>query len=436
MATRSQALGAGRLAAAAAAAVICLSLAAPAHSARVFLNPSDQTWNSVCGGGNEAQFALDMANLARAKIEAGGHSVIVDQSLRNAPSHANSWGADVFVSIHTNAGGGHGIETLYKTSGGQNLASHVNTGIVNADGHSHTINRGLKYRSDLFVLNATNMVACLTEALFHDCCSVEAPYLRTAGGRDTISTGIRNGVCSYVGGCDCTGPCRPGQAESRACCDCGTQQRACQGNCQWGGWGACAGPDPDGGNRACDTGELGPCAEGRVRCVSGCHSCTRLFDPAPEVCDGVDNDCSGEIDQGRPQSMGETPPPYAAVLKDFSFPSALETGERAAAWAEFDNVGTEAWRRAAVWLGALGPQDGSYSAFYAEGSWPAWDTAAVLAEDTPPGRSAMFSFVIEGPPTAGREASETFRLVDPEGNFMNCPDPEILIDVLVTPGSD
>lgn len=36
----------------------------------------------------------------------------MDQDFYNAPKNANSWGADIFVSIHSNAGGGHGTETL------------------------------------------------------------------------------------------------------------------------------------------------------------------------------------------------------------------------------------------------------------------------------------------------------------------------------------
>ena len=43
-------------------------------------------------------------------------AVQVFQDFTNAPSNANSWGAEIFVSIHSNAGGGHGTETLYKVA--------------------------------------------------------------------------------------------------------------------------------------------------------------------------------------------------------------------------------------------------------------------------------------------------------------------------------
>ena len=59
--------------------------------------------------------------------------------------------------------------------------------------------------------------------------------------------------------------------------------------------------DPQLGD-SCDTGERGPCWQGRRRCVEGALSCVGVVDPADETCDGVDNDCDGEADEGRPES--------------------------------------------------------------------------------------------------------------------------------------
>ena len=47
----------------------------------------------------------------------------------------------------------------------------------------------------------------------------------------------------------------------------------------------------------CDTGELGACAPGRVICRGGRVTCARLVEPADDVCDAVDNDCDGEVDE-------------------------------------------------------------------------------------------------------------------------------------------
>jgi N-acetylmuramoyl-L-alanine amidase len=184
---------------------LAVCFAAPAAAQRVYLNPSDQTANAVAGGGNEAQYALINANLTRPILEAAGFTVQVDQNFNAAPSNANSWGADIFVSIHTNAGGGHGIETLYKSTGGQTLAGHVQDGLLSKLPYQ---TRGLKYRDNLHVLNNTDMFACLTEALFHDCATSsgyqghppsESDFLRSGEGQQKIAQGIATGVCSYFG---------------------------------------------------------------------------------------------------------------------------------------------------------------------------------------------------------------------------------------------
>ena len=172
---------------------------------KVVLNPSNQTGNAVSGGGNEAQYALINANLAKPKIAAAGITVKVDQDFYNSPKNANSWGANAFVSIHSNAGGGHGTETLYKTSAGKSLSAKVQAALLANLPYG---DRGLKLRNDLHVLNATKMTACLTEVVFHDCAKTggykghppsESSYLKTSAGQGKIATGIAAGTCAHFG---------------------------------------------------------------------------------------------------------------------------------------------------------------------------------------------------------------------------------------------
>jgi len=231
--------------------------------------------------------------------------------------------------------------------------------------------------------------------------------------------------------CDGQGECAAGSTDSRDCCDCGTQRRTCSSSCAWGDWGGCSGADPDGGATVCDTEEPGPCAEGRVRCVEGCIDCVRIYDPVPEICDDVDNDCTGVTDDGYPQTMGTPPPPYAAELRDVSFPSLIVPGENEAVWAEFVNVGTETWQPGDVWIAASSSADGDASLFYDETTWRSWDIPAVIDEEVPVGGMVHLSFDIAAPAEAAGIVEETFVLQGPDGDSIKCPSPAFLMSVIV-----
>lgn len=85
-------------------------------------------------------------------------------SLTAICNDANSWGADLFVSNHFNAGKGDGYEALVYSKNRVNLGKVFDKYVKDIGQNS----RGVKYRPDLAVLKNTDMPAVLNEGAFVD----------------------------------------------------------------------------------------------------------------------------------------------------------------------------------------------------------------------------------------------------------------------------
>ncbi|RYE76983.1 MAG: hypothetical protein EOO74_07600, partial [Myxococcales bacterium] len=59
-----------------------------------------------------------------------------------------------------------------------------------------------------------------------------------------------------------------------------------------------------GGAQNCNTGKQGVCSAGTTACTGGDIVCNQNVQPSAEICDGFDNDCNGVVDNGNPGGGG------------------------------------------------------------------------------------------------------------------------------------
>ena len=114
------------------------------------------------------------------------------------------------------------------------------------------------------------------------------------GGGGVCSTG-KLGVCA-VGTMHCTGGaliCSQDVPSSNEKCN--GLDDDCDGDQDEG--------NPDGGG-ACDTGALGKCKAGTFICSNGGLSCVQNQQSSSELCNGIDDDCDGDLDEGNPEGGG------------------------------------------------------------------------------------------------------------------------------------
>lgn len=148
----------------------------------------------------ENEIAFSVGKLVEKYLVAAGCEVefLQSESLSGICRAANSWGADLFVSIHCNAFNevAHGVETLVYPDDeeGHDLAECIQNQILDT---FDLTDRGVKDRDNLAVLNGTDMPAVLVEMAFIDNTS-DALLLRDR--QDDFARAIARGVTDYLCG--------------------------------------------------------------------------------------------------------------------------------------------------------------------------------------------------------------------------------------------
>lgn len=164
---------------------------------------------ATANGLKEKDLVLSMVKYAKSYLEANYKGVEVKLTrstdvfyeLSERANMANRYGADVFVSIHINAGGGTGFETYrYPGTAGntlklqQSLHSEI---LAEMKGNGQTSDRGLK-QANLAVVRQTHMPAVLTENLFIDR-KEDADRLKNSGFVKAVGEAHARGIAKYLG---------------------------------------------------------------------------------------------------------------------------------------------------------------------------------------------------------------------------------------------
>ena len=170
---------------------------------KIYLSPSNQNSNTYATGNtNEMEQCNRIADYAKKALERCGFSVKKapkGQNMNTSISESNSWGADLHIPIHTNAGGGKGTEVFIYSNSGENKkagnAVYKRLVEVNATKTARYIGT-YRYGGTLAEIQNTTAIAVYCECEFHDN-KTYAKYI--IDNAKKFGEAICKGVCDYYG---------------------------------------------------------------------------------------------------------------------------------------------------------------------------------------------------------------------------------------------
>ena len=163
---------------------------------KIYLSPSNQDGNLYAyGNTNECEVCNRIADAAKDALERCGFTVKKapkGQNMNISIAESNSWGADLHIPIHTNAGGGSGTMCMVysKTPENMKYAEPIYE-CVQAVTPGRT-EYGIREYPQLAELNSTLAVAVYIEVDFHDDAAIAKWIIENT---KTIGEAIAKGVC-------------------------------------------------------------------------------------------------------------------------------------------------------------------------------------------------------------------------------------------------
>lgn len=168
---------------------------------KIYLSPSDQIHNPYAyGGTNEAEQCRKIAAACKTALERNGFEVRTNyddgkNAMYTRVAESNTWGADLHICIHTNAGGGKGTVVFVDSKDERHMKAaqpvYDEVRAITPYGSSY----GIRV-AGFYELRYTTALCLYLEVDFHDNAEI-AKWLVNSSAE--IGESICKGVCLYYG---------------------------------------------------------------------------------------------------------------------------------------------------------------------------------------------------------------------------------------------